>query len=144
MAYVSKQDKAELAPKIKLVLKKYDMKGSISVRHHSSLVVTLQSGAIDFGDYSHGNGYIQVNTYWIDDHYTGIAKAFLTELLVAMKGPNYFNDDDAMTDYFSRSHYTDINVGKWDKPYVLVKGSKINVHESLRADPTKEAYMVAV
>jgi len=26
----------------------------------------------------------------------------------------------------------------------LVKGSKINVHESLRADPTKEAYMVAV
>jgi len=144
MAYVSKQDKAELAPKIKLVLKKYDMKGSISVRHHSSLVVTLQSGAIDFGDYSHGNGYIQVNTYWIDDHYTGIAKAFLTELLVAMKGPNYFNDDDAMTDYFSRSHYTDINVGKWNKPYVLVKGSKINVHESLRADPTKEAYMVAV
>lgn len=144
MAYVSKQDKAELAPKIKLVLKKYDMKGSISVRHHSSLVVTLQSGAIDFGDYSHGNGYIQVNTYWIDDHYTGIAKAFLTELLVAMKGPNYFNNDDAMTDYFSRSHYTDINVGKWDKPYVLVKGSKINVHESLRADPTKEAYMVAV
>ena len=144
MAYVSKQDKAELAPKIKLVLKKYDMKGSISVRHHSSLVVTLQSGAIDFGDYSHGNGYIQVNTYWIDDHYTGIAKAFLTELFVAMKGPNYFNDDDAMTDYFSRSHYTDINVGKWDKPYVLVKGSKINVHESLRADPTKEAYMVAV
>jgi len=144
MAYVSKQDKAELAPKIKLVLKKYDMKGSISVRHHSSLVVTLQSGAIDFGDYSHGNGYIQVNTYWIDDHYTGIAKAFLTELLAAMKGPNYFNDDDAMTDYFSRSHYTDINVGKWNKPYVLVKGSKINVHESLRADPTKEAYMVAV
>lgn len=144
MAYVSKQDKAELAPKIKLVLKKYDMKGSISVRHHSSLVVTLQSGAIDFGDYSHGNGYIQVNTYWIDDHYTGIAKAFLTELLVAMKGPNYFNNDDAMTDYFSRSHYTDINVGKWNKPYVLVKGSKINVHESLRADPTKEAYMVAV
>ena len=144
MAYVSKQDKAELAPKIKLVLKKYDMKGSISVRHHSSLVVTLQSGAIDFDDYSHGNGYIQVNTYWIDDHYTGIAKAFLTELLVAMKGTNYFNDDDAMTDYFSRSHYTDINVGKWNKPYVLVKGSKINVHESLRADPTKEAYMVAV
>jgi len=145
MAYVSKQDKAELAPKIKLVLKKYDMKGSISVRHHSSLVVTLQSGAIDFSDYfTHGEGYIQVNTYWIDDHYTGIAKAFLTELLVAMKGPNYFNDDDAMTDYFSRSHYTDINVGKWNKPYVLVKGSKINVHESLRADPTKEAYMVAV
>ena len=31
MAYVSKQDKAELAPAIKAVLKKYDMKGSISI-----------------------------------------------------------------------------------------------------------------
>jgi hypothetical protein len=24
-----------------------------------------------------------------------------------------------MTDYFSRSHYTDINIGKWNKPFVL-------------------------
>ena len=38
-----------------------------------------------------------------------------------MKGPKYFNHDDAMTDYFHRSHYTDINIGKWSKPYTLVK-----------------------
>ena len=43
---------------------------------------------------------------------------FFNELVAAMKGPEYFNDDDAMTDYFSRSHYTSINVGKWNKPYV--------------------------
>ena len=119
MAYVSQEDKAKLAPQIKKVLNKYGMKGSISIRHHSTLVVTLQSGAIDFKDYSHGDGYIQVNTYHIDSHYTGKAKAFLTELLAAMKGPDYFNNDDAMTDYFHRSHYTDINVGKWNKPYFL-------------------------
>ena len=46
---------------------------------------------------------------------------FLKELLDAMKGPKYFNHDDAMTDYFHRSHYTDINIGKWSKPYTLVK-----------------------
>ena len=119
MAYVSQEDKAKLAPAIKAVLKKYNMKGSISVRHHSTLVVTLSSGAIDFKDYTHGDGYIQVNTYWIHEHYQGTAKAFLTELLEAMKGPGYFNNDDAMTDYFSRSHYTDINVGKWNKAYAL-------------------------
>jgi len=124
MAYVSQKDKAELAPAIKKVLSKYGMKGSISIRHHSTLVVTLQSGAIDFKDYSHGDGYIQVNTYHIDSHYTGKAKAFLNELLDAMKGPNYFNNDDAMTDYFHRSHYTDINVGKWNKPYFLQKTAK--------------------
>jgi|TARA_B110000971_G_scaffold175169_1_gene180368 hypothetical protein len=128
MAYVSKQDKAELAPAIKAVLNKYNMKGTISVRNHSTLVVTLQSGAIDFKDYSHGAGYIQVNVYWIDDHYhtNTIARDFLNELLAAMKGTKYYNNDDAMVDYFDRSHYTDINVGKWNKPYfVQAKKTKV-------------------
>ena len=146
MAYVSKQDKAELAPAIRAVLKKYDMKGSISIRHYSTLVVKIKQGAIDFADYfTHGEGYIQVNEYWIDSHYQGIHRAFLSELLTAMKGPKYFNNDDAMTDYFHRSHYTDINIGMWNKPYAFVRGSKINVSDlSLRADPTKEAYLLPV
>ena len=118
MAYVSQDDKAKLAPQIKKVLSKYGMKGSISIRHHMSLVVTIQSGSIEF-DHSHGDGYTQVNVYHIDSHYEGKAKAFLTELLATMKGPDYFNNDDAMTDYFHRSHYTDINIGKWNKPYFM-------------------------
>ena len=123
MAYVSQKDKAELAPGIKAVLKKYKMKASIAVRHHSTLVVNIKSGAIDFsGNYTHGDQYIQVNEYWIDDHYANnpVAKNFLNELLAAMKGSKYYNNDDAMTDYFDRSHYTDINVGNWNKPYELV------------------------
>ena len=123
MAYVSQKDKVELAPSIKAVLKKYKMKASIAVRHHSTLVVNIKSGAIDFsGNYTHGDQYIQVNEYWIDDHYANntVAKNFLNELLAAMKGPKYFNNDDAQSDYFSRSHYTDINVGNWNKPYELV------------------------
>ena len=116
MAYVSQEKKAQLAPAIKAVLKKYNMKASISVRHHSSLVVTIKSGNIDFDmdDNTH------VNEYWIHEHYTGVARDFLTELLAAMKGPDYFCEDDSQTDYFHRSHYTDINVGKWDKPYVFM------------------------
>ena len=136
MAYVSQKDKAELAPAIKKVLNKYGMKGSISIRHHMSLVVTLQSGAIDFKDYSHGDGYIQVNTYHIDAHYSGKAKAFLNELLDAMKGPKYFNNDDAMTDYFHRSHYTDINVGKWNKPYFLQETAKKAPKKPVQASKT--------
>ena len=123
MAYVSQKDKAELAPSIKAVLKKYKMKASIAVRNHSTLVVNIKSGAIDFsGNYTHGDQYIQVNEYWIDDHYANntVAKNFLNELLAAMKGPKYFNDDDIQSDYFHRSHYTDINVGQWNKPYELV------------------------
>jgi hypothetical protein len=69
MAYVSQEDKAKLAPVIKYVLAKYGMKGTISVRHHSTLVVTVKSGPIDFG-----GDDIDVNVYWIDQHYTGQAR----------------------------------------------------------------------
>ena len=114
MAYVSQEKKAQLAPAIKAVLNRYGVKASISVRHHSSLVVTIKSGNIDFG-----GDYIQVNEYWINEHYTGVARDFLNELHRAMMGPDWFCDDDAMTDYFHRSHYTDICIGKWDQPYVF-------------------------
>ena len=124
MAYVSQEDKKALAPQIKKVLSKYGMKGSISIRHHSTLVVTLQSGEIDFGEYTHGDGYIQVNVYHIERHYKGKAQKFLTELLAAMKGPGWFDKSDAMTDYFHVKHYCDINVGKWNKPYFLQETAK--------------------
>jgi len=118
MAYMNQERKAQLAPAIRAVLNKYKMKGTISVQHHSSLVVTIKSGVIDFE--MADEQYIQVNEYWINEHYTGVARDFLTELLQAMKGPDYFCEDDSMTDYFHRSHYIDINIGKWDRPYVFM------------------------
>jgi len=136
MAYVSQKDKAELAPAIKKVLSKYGMKGSISIRHHSTLVVTLQSGAIDFGEYTHGDGYIQVNVYHIERHYKGKAQKFLTELLAAMKGPGWFDKSDSMTDYFHVKHYCDINVGKYNKPYFLQNTAKKAPKKPVQASKT--------
>ena len=49
---------------------------------------------------AHGDGYIQVNEYWIDDHYKGAKADFFNELLAAMNGPKYFNDDDASDGLF--------------------------------------------
>ena len=115
MAYVSQTDKKELSVGIKKVLKKYNMKASIAVNNHSSLVVNIQSGPIDF---NMRDDHDQVNVYWIHEHYEGVAKEFLTELLVEMKGTKYYNNDNAMFDHFDRSHYCDINVGKYNKPYV--------------------------
>jgi len=140
MAYVSQSMKKELAPGIKAVLNRYGMKGSIRVRNHSTLCVTVKSGAIDFSEYMRGEAYIDVNEYWIDTHYSGIARDFLNELLAAMKGPNYFNDDDAMTDYFHRSHYTDISIGTaWNKPYTYMPNS---IPAGLKVDTNKAAYIV--
>jgi hypothetical protein len=136
MAYVSQKDKAQLAPQIKKVLNKYGMKGSISIRHHMSLVVTIQSGEIDFGEYTHGDGYIQVNTYHIERHYKGKAQKFLTELLAAMKGPGWFDKSDSMTDYFHVKHYCDINIGRWNKPYFLQNTAKKAPKKPAKASKT--------
>ena len=138
MAYVSQADKKSLAPAIRAVLNKYGMKGSISIRNHSTLCVTVKSGALDFDC---RDGYEDVNVYWIDQHYAGIQRAFLNELLDAMKGPNYFNEDDAQTDYFHRSHYTDITIGSaWNKPYTYMPNS---IPAELKADASKPAYIIA-
>ena len=48
MAYISQETKKELAPGIKAVLKKYGVKGSIGIHNHSSLVVNIKEGSIDF------------------------------------------------------------------------------------------------
>ena len=87
MAYVSQENKAELAPAIKKVLNKYGMKGSISIRHHSTLVVTLQSGAIQF-EHSHGDGYTQVNVYHMKS-LRRYAKAFPTRTVGCNERSNY-------------------------------------------------------
>ena len=135
MAYVSKEMKAQIAPVVKALCKKYGVKGTLSVRNHSSLVLTISQGAIDFiGSANRKNqelaersclaahvvqDYIQVNTYWVHEHYDGVAREFLEKAVAALKGPDYFDHSDIQTDYFHCSHYVDINIGKWDKPYTL-------------------------
>ena len=112
MAHVSQELKKELAPAIKAVLKKYRVKGSIAVRHHSTLVVNLKEGLVSFGDDPHR----QVNAYHLETNYEGEALAFLNELNDAMNVGN-FDKSDSMTDYFHVGWYTDINIGQWNKPY---------------------------
>ena len=136
MAYMNQQKKAELAPSIKAVLKKYGVKGSIAVRNHSTLVVNIKSGKLDiinnwyqkatengpqnqYGDEIKKPTYLRVNEFWIEEHYTGKVKDFLVELVQAMKGKDWYDRSDIMTDYFDISHYTDINVGDYDKPYTI-------------------------
>ena len=133
MAYVSQEMKKELAPGIKAVFKKYGMKGSISINNHSSLVVTLKEGPLNFeGVDNRGNDifytstdgrfYSQVNTYHIDKFYSGESADFLNELVAAMKGKTsrgeWYNKTDAMIDYFDIAYYVNVNVGKWDKGYI--------------------------
>lgn len=134
MAYMNQELKSELAPAIKAVFKKYGMKGSIAVHHHSTLVVNLKSGKLDIiGNFNdamkhktrHDGSKIEakdsmdVNTYWYTQQFTGEVVKFLEELISAMKGDKWFDASDIQTDYFNTAYYLDVNVGQWDKPYTV-------------------------
>ena len=122
MAYVSQEMKKELAPAIKAVLKKYGFKGTIGVQHHSGLVVKIKGGTEIVEEYIKTTGAgrgeeirsdagrwgLDVNEYWTERY--GKYATFFEELVTAMKGPKYFCEDDMMTDYFHRSHYTYVRV----------------------------------
>ena len=112
MAYFPASKKQELAPGVKAVLKKYNVKGSLSVRNLSEFVCTLVSGPFDF---ERKDGF-SVNHYWIETHHP-YAVDFLTELKAAMSVGNY-NNSDVQTDYFDVGFYIDIRVGRYEKPYV--------------------------
>lgn len=129
MAYMNQKRKAALVPGIKQVCTKYGVKATISVRDHSTLVLTLKSGPIDFiGNFMESTcrddqavpEYIQVNEYWYHDHFSGPARNFLKEIIEAMNVGNHDNSDIA-TDYFDVGWYTDINIGSYRSPYLHVK-----------------------
>lgn len=117
MAYMNQERKNELAPGIKAVLKKYNVKGSISVHHHSTLIVTIAEASFEIE-----SDYEQVNPYHIDNSYSGETAQFLNELRDAMMEGNH-NRSDLMTDYFDVGWYIEISFGRWNKPYRQLQAS---------------------
>ncbi len=137
MAFCNQELKKSLAPAIKAVCKKHGVKASLAVRNHSTLVLNIKSGTIDFIGNSNevcGNDHYQVsrgfkpntdrydsvNVYHYKSHYSGKALKFLSEVITLMNRGNHDNSD-IMTDYFDVGWYVDVNIGKWDKPYILEK-----------------------
>ena len=132
MAYINQEIKKELTPAIKAVLKKYCMKGTISISNHSCLNVNISSGvldmiaywsevrkkdlmlrnlpAVDFESFSFSTPPRKINNK---------IEKFMNELISAMKGKGWYDKSDSMVDYFDIKHYVNVNVGKWDKPYML-------------------------
>jgi hypothetical protein len=140
MAYMNQEKKAKIAALLKPIMAKYGVKGSLSVNNHSTIVLTVKSGSIDFVEnyiktdaekpyanhfsedqvaYIRKNQSVDVNPYWFQDHFTGKAKTFLTEAFRALKGADWYDESDAMVDYFNTAYYVSVNIGKWNKPYML-------------------------
>lgn len=141
MAFMSQERKSQIAPVVKAICKKYGVKASLSVHNHSTLVLNVTQGNIDFIenfietdknksyakymsqdqiDHLRKSRSLDVNPYHFKDHFTGRALQFIKEVHTAMMKGNHDNSD-IQSDYFDVGWYVDINIGRWNKPYALVK-----------------------
>ena len=135
MAYMSQERKSQIAPVVKAICKKYGIKASLSVHNHSTLVLNVTQGDIDFIDnwnktvganswysrtFTPAKDYLSVNTYHFKDQFAGRAKKFLEEVMAVMNTGNW-DKSDIQTDYFNVGWYVDVNIGKWNKPFTVLQ-----------------------
>ena len=130
MAYISAQDVGHIRNELKAAFPKW----KFSVRKASgglAVDVTILRGTVDFSEnFTDGRRYCQVNQYWIDSHWTDMeANAALKKINEIMHnapgrngGKAFFDESDAMTDYFHTAFYTHLTIGAWDKDYECVEG----------------------
>jgi len=128
MAYISADDVKAIRNELKTAFPNWKFgvrkgAGSLSVN------VTIKQGDISFEENMLERGHCQVNQYWIDSHWTDLeAREALKKINEIMHnapgragGKVFFDESDAMTDYFHTAFYTHLEIGSWNQPYALVK-----------------------
>lgn len=120
MPYIKPDEVKAIRNAIKNEFKNY--KFSITTIDYSEVNVTILEADIDFN--LNECGYEQVNHYWIENNYDNnpIARDFLLRIIEIIETvkPNCIVDDNP--DYGSiPNYYMSIHIGKWDKPYKLIK-----------------------
>lgn len=131
MAYITSKDVKAVREALKAEFGK-KFKFGVTKENHSSVNITVKSGPAPLdtyemknqrGDTMASNGHFQVNHF--HTHMYGEFQGFFDRLSeIAHTAPGlaggraYYNNSDAMIDYFDTAYYVNISVGKWDKPYV--------------------------
>ena len=142
MAYVSKERKQKIVTDLKPILAKYNIKGTLSINNRSTIVLTIQKSHLDFiGNYeevlrndhyrmnkpcyqSAGGGVVfdfkslSLSSYHTKDQFNGVCRDFLLEAFIALNIEN-FDHSDIQSDYFYVGWYSQISIGRWDKPYIF-------------------------
>jgi len=136
MAYMNQDKKKIIKANLDKVLKPLGIKYSLRVDNHMAINCTIRSGSVDFiqnmrdmlkGDQfklTTDHGYVQVNPYWYNEHFTGQPREIINQVIDALKSADYYDKSDAMVDYFDTAYYMHLNIGDWDKPYQLTGASK--------------------
>jgi hypothetical protein len=137
MAYMDQIKKAKIAAALKKVMPA-GWKYTLSVHNHSSITMTIKSAPFPLIDminaknkasaefrgdvhYEIKGGNCQLNMYYLEDAFSEPA---VLEVLInakkALYSADYYDDSDVQTDYFNCAYYAHMQVGTYDKPFVMI------------------------
>lgn len=120
MAHITSE---QVKNKRNTIKKKYkNFKFSVTKEHCSKINCHIMSGDQDFSYLLDNSGTYQVNPYYFKEknEIKPEHKKMFSEIIEILKGKEYFDKSDIMTDYFHVSHYFHLEIGKWDKPYKYI------------------------
>lgn len=126
MAYISAADVKVIRNELKVLFPlNQGWKFSVRGRDHQAVEVTVLQAPVDLlrGDKS-DRGHINVNHYWLADHYTGRAYGVL-KLIADVISRKHWDKSDIQTDYFSCAFYYNMHIGAYDVPFVHVTPNNI-------------------
>ena len=123
MAYISAEDVKAIRNELKNTFPKFKFGVRKMSGGSNGVNVTVKAGPTDFSDCFRGDeGYAQINHY-----HTHMYGDSITDEVILLsnvrtwrrywKNQGWYNNSDAMTDYFDTAYYISMNVGSWDKPY---------------------------
>jgi hypothetical protein len=129
MAYMNQEKKKKIAAELKKVVPA-DWKYSLRVQNHSTIIMTISAAPVDL--IAETNSMVEdgkrewmakdnfsVNNYH-PQNYFNESLPIIEKIIDALNTDN-FDNSDPMTDYFHVGHYVDLQVGRWDKPFIVTK-----------------------
>ncbi len=121
MAYMNQEKKVKIAAALKKVVPA-DWKYTLGVDNHSTIVMTITSAPVNLLAKAQANSeYVkdnfQVNQFYPEKSFDGRTLETVMKILDALNLNNHDNSD-IMTDYFDVGHYVNLNIGRWNKPFV--------------------------
>jgi len=130
----------QITKEIKAELKKEfpQCKFSVTTKHGLDITVALMSAPeTPFANlnttngHTHSGEYVRLNHYYIDQNWDGDwvsdgyylteAAAQMFKRVVEIANRDNWDNSDLQTDYCDVNYYFHLNVGKWDKPFVVSK-----------------------
>jgi hypothetical protein len=101
-------------------------KYSLGVRNHSTIVMNITAAPFNliaaFKPNAHFNPetstYMDVNPYHYREQLDDEAVADVMDMIFAALNDGNHDRSDSQTDYFDVGWYVDVNIGRWNKPFV--------------------------